>query len=61
MNKDLFDKIIKPKDVLTAEEIKKLPTWVKDDLENAKIVGKSQKVIEVSNGTTYKNFKFLKK
>jgi DNA modification methylase len=53
MNKDLFDKIIKPKDVLTAEEIKKLPKWVKDDLENAKIVGKSQKVIEVSNGKKF--------
>ena len=45
MNKDLFDKIIKPKDVLTAEEIKKLPKWVKDDLENAKIVGNFRRLL----------------
>lgn len=45
--------IIKAVDVLSKEEIKSLPKWVKKDLKNSKIVGKSKRVVETSNGKRY--------
>lgn len=41
------------KNILTKAEIENLPTWVKEDIDNAKIVGKSHKVIQISNGKKY--------
>ncbi len=40
-------------DILSEEQIKKLPGWVKEDLKKAKIVGKSKNVIQTSNGKKY--------
>ncbi len=41
------------KEILSKEQIKKLPSWVKEDLENAIIIGKSKSVIQTSNGKKY--------
>ena len=41
------------KDVLSNQDIKKLPTWIKIDIDNAKVIGKSKKVIQISNGKKY--------
>lgn len=39
--------------IFSEEEIKNLPLWVQEDIENAQVIGKSQKVIQVSNGKKY--------
>lgn len=41
------------KEILNENEIKKLPKWVKEDIENAIVVGKSKNVIQISNGKKY--------
>ncbi len=41
------------KDVLSKEDIKLLPRWVRDDIENAQVIGKSKNVLKVSNGRKY--------
>lgn len=48
----------KAKDVLNKQQISSLPNWVKDDMQNAFIVGKSKNVVQVKNGKKYhiKNF-----
>ena len=40
-------------EVFTKKDIKNLPQWVQDDINNAKIIGSSQKVIKISNGKKY--------
>lgn len=39
--------------VFSKNEIDCLPSWVQEDIENAQVIGKSQKVIQVSNGKKY--------
>lgn len=39
--------------VLSAAQISKLPKWVKNDLDNAVIIGSSGQVVQVSNGRKY--------
>jgi DNA modification methylase len=39
--------------ILSFEQIEKLPSWVKEDIDNASIVGSSNKVIQISNGKKY--------
>lgn len=41
------------KKVFTKEEIELFPSWVKEDIDNAQVVGKSHKVIQISNGKKY--------
>jgi len=41
------------KEILTKDEIAQLPKWVQNDIENARIVGKSQNVIQTSNRKKY--------
>ena len=41
------------KSLLTKEQIKSLPGWVRKDLENAHIVGKSKQVIQIGDGRKY--------
>jgi len=41
------------KEILNADEVKKLPKWVKDDIDNAMIIGESKNVIQISNGKKY--------
>jgi 16S rRNA G966 N2-methylase RsmD len=41
------------KEILSKDQIKKLPLWVKEDLENAIVIGKSKSVIQTSNGKKY--------
>jgi len=38
------------KEVLNDVEIKKLPKWVREDIDNAIIIGESKNVIQMSNG-----------
>lgn len=40
-------------DILSQEQVEALPTWVKKDIDNAQIVGKSHKVIQIGNGKKY--------
>jgi len=40
-------------EIFTKEEIEGFPTWVKEDIDNAQVVGKSHKVIQISNGKKY--------
>ena len=44
---------IPAKSVLSEEQIQKLPDWVKEELENSYIIGKSRKVIQTPNGRKY--------
>ncbi len=39
--------------VLTKSQIQKLPTWVRKDIKNAVIIGKTKNVIQTSNGKKY--------
>jgi len=39
--------------VLTVEQIKKLPAWVRKDIKNSHIIGNSKKVIQTSSGKKY--------
>jgi len=39
--------------VFTKEEIDQFPSWVKEDINNAQVVGKSHNVIQTSNGKKY--------
>jgi len=41
------------KEVLNDVEIKKLPKWVREDIDNAIIIGESKNVIQISNGKKY--------
>jgi len=41
------------KEILSEVEIKKLPKWVRDDIDNAMIIGESKNVIQTSNGKKY--------
>lgn len=41
------------REVFSEEEIKNLPSWVQEDIDNAQVVGKSLNVIQVSNGKKY--------
>lgn len=41
------------KEILNKEEIEKLPTWVKKDIDNSIIVGESKNVIQTSSGKKY--------
>ncbi len=43
----------KVKDILTLDEIEKLPSWVKEDIENAVFVDGSDINIEISSGRRY--------
>jgi DNA modification methylase len=40
-------------ETLSCRELASLPSWVADNIETAQIVGKSKKVIQVSNGKKY--------
>jgi DNA modification methylase len=40
-------------EVFDANEIKTFPSWVKDDIKNTQIVGKSFKVLQTSDGRKY--------
>ena len=40
-------------EVFSQEEIKKFPSWVQEDIQNAKVVGSSKKVIQISNSRKY--------
>jgi len=40
-------------EILNENDIKKLPKWVKEDIENAMIIGESKNVIQISNGKKY--------
>ncbi len=42
-----------PTEVLSQSQIAELPSWVRDDLQNTRIVGTSQNVIQTSNGRKY--------
>lgn len=39
--------------VLSAEQIQRLPRWVRDEIESSKVVGKSGQVIQVPDGRKY--------
>ena len=41
------------KEILSENERKKLPKWVKKDIDNAMIIGESKNVIQISNGKKY--------
>lgn len=41
------------KEILNENDIKKLPKWVKEDIENAMVIGESKNVIQISNGKKY--------
>ena len=41
------------KEILSDVEIKKLPKWVRKDIDNAIIIGESKNVIQISNGKKY--------
>ena len=41
------------KEILSSEALESLPSWVKDHIETAKIVGKSKKIIQISNGKKF--------
>ncbi len=41
------------KEVLHNSEIEKLPSWVKNDIDNSIIIGESKNVIQTSNGKKY--------
>jgi len=41
------------KEILSEVEIKKLPKWVRDDIDNAMIIRESKNVIQTSNGKKY--------
>ena len=38
------------KELWSEEEIKNLPDWIQQDIDNAYFIGKSRKVIQISNG-----------
>ena len=40
-------------DVLSTEQIAKLPSWIKADINNAVFIGDSNSCIEISNGKRY--------
>ncbi len=42
-----------PRAALTKEQIDKLPSWVREDLDNSAIVGESKSVIQTSDGRKY--------
>ena len=52
-SKDLFEDDIKASKYLSKEEISKLPRWVKKDIDNAIIVGKSKRIIQTSDGKKF--------
>jgi len=41
------------KELWSEEQISQLPDWIKEDIDNAYFVGKSKKVIQISNGKKY--------
>jgi DNA modification methylase len=41
------------KNIFNDREIASFPSWVQEDIENAQIVGRSQKVIQIRNGKKY--------
>jgi len=41
------------KELWSEEQISELPDWIKEDIDNAYFVGKSKKVIQISNGKKY--------
>ena len=49
-SKDLFEEEIKASKHLSDEAISNLPEWVKKDIDNAIIVGKSKKIVQTSSG-----------
>ena len=51
--RDFFEEEIKALNYLSEEEISKLPKWVKKDIENAIIVGKSKKIVQTSDGKKF--------
>ncbi|MDX4028687.1 DNA methyltransferase [Aliarcobacter skirrowii] len=40
-------------EIFTKEEIERFPTWVKNNIKDAKVVGSSKKVIQINNGKKY--------
>lgn len=40
-------------EIFTKEEIERFPTWVKNNIKDAKVVGSSRKVIQINNGKKY--------
>ena len=40
-------------EVFSAKEIETFPSWVRDDIKNTQIVGKTFKVLQTSNGRKY--------
>lgn len=44
---------IPAKEVFSDNEIMVLPSWVKDDIDNAEVIGKSHNIIQISNGKKY--------
>ena len=44
---------IPAKDLFSETEIKNLPYWVQEDIDQAQVIGKSRNIIQVSNGKKY--------
>jgi len=44
---------IKVTELWSQEEISSLPDWIQEDIDNAYFIGKSKKVIQISNGKKY--------
>jgi len=44
---------IPAKDLFSETEIKNLPNWVQEDIDQAQVIGKSRNIIQVSNGKKY--------
>lgn len=44
---------IPAKEVFSDNEIMVLPSWVKDDIDNAQVIGKLHNIIQISNGKKY--------
>ncbi|GAA0305672.1 hypothetical protein GCM10009128_26300 [Psychrosphaera haliotis] len=40
-------------DIFDDNQISRFPSWVREDIDNAQVIGKSNKVIQVSNGKKY--------
>lgn len=53
VNVDNAKKQSSPRQVLSLDQIDKLPSWVKEDIDNSTIVGEPKKVIQTSDGRKY--------
>lgn len=53
VDNDLKKERVSAVSTLSSEQVAGLPSWVKEDIDNAVIVGKSKKVIQISDGRKY--------